>query len=128
MDKMVVSTKDAPAAIGPYSQGIKAGNLVFTSGQIPIDPVTGELILNDVKAAARQCLENLSAILKAAGTELDNVVKVTVFLKDMKDFAAVNEVYGMYFTEKMPARSAVQVLGLPKDVQVEIEAVALITE
>ncbi|MDF2673972.1 MAG: endoribonuclease [Clostridiales bacterium] len=126
MNKTVITTKNAPAAIGPYSQGIGTGNLVFTSGQLPINSLTGELI-TEIKAAARQSLENVKAVLEAAGTVMDNAVKVTVFLKDMNDFAAVNEVYGEYFTEKMPARSAVQVAKLPKDAVIEIEAVAMVS-
>lgn len=125
MDKVVISTKNAPAAIGPYSQGVAAGNLIFTSGQLPINPVTGELI-SDIKAAARQSLENVKAILEASGSSMNNAIKVTVYLKDMNDFAAVNEVYAEYFTEKMPARSAVQVAKLPKDGVIEIEAIAMI--
>jgi 2-iminobutanoate/2-iminopropanoate deaminase len=126
MEKTIISTTKAPAAIGPYSQAVKVGNLVFTSGQIPLNPSTGELVNSDVKAAARQSLENVKAVLEAAGTSLENVVKVVVFLSDINDFAAVNEVYGQYFTEKMPARSAVQVARLPKDALVEIEAIALV--
>lgn len=126
MEKVVISTNNAPAAIGPYSQAIKYGNLVFTSGQIPINPQTGELISNDVKLAARQSLENVKAILEAAGTSMDKVIKTVIFLKDINDFAAVNEVYGEYFKEKMPARSTVQVGKLPKDALVEIEAIAYI--
>lgn len=125
MNKTVITTKNAPAAIGPYSQGIRTGNLIFTSGQLPMNPVTGELV-TEIKAAARQSLENVKAILEAAGTEMNNAVKVTVFLKDMNDFSTVNEVYGEYFTEKMPARSAVQVGKLPKDGVIEIEAIAMI--
>lgn len=125
MNKTVIATKNAPAAIGPYSQGIRTGNLIFTSGQLPMNPLTGELI-TDIKTAARQSLENVKAILESAGTSMDNAVKVTIFLKDMNDFAAVNEVYAEYFTEKMPARSAVQVAKLPKDAVIEIEAVAMI--
>lgn len=125
MDKVVITTKNAPAAIGPYSQGIKAGNLIFTSGQLPMNPATGEMI-TEIKAAARQSLENVKAILEAAGSSMNNAIKITVFLKDMNDFAAVNEVYSEFFTEKMPARSAVQVARLPKDGVIEIEAVALI--
>lgn len=126
MEKIIINTEKAPAAIGPYSQAIRVGNMLFTSGQIPLNPATGELVANDVKEAAKQCLENLKAILEEAGTCLTNVVKTTVFLKDMNDFIAVNEVYGTYFSEKMPARSAVQVGKLPKDALVEIEAIALI--
>lgn len=128
MEKIVVSTKKAPAAIGPYSQAIKFDKFVFASGQLPLNPETGELISSNVKSAAKQSLENLKSILEAAGTSFDNVVKTTVFLKDMNDFAAVNEVYGQYFVEKMPARSAIQVGKLPKDALVEIEAIAVITE
>lgn len=126
MEKVILSTDKAPAAIGPYSQAIIVGNLLFTSGQIPLNPVTGELINDNARDAARQCLENLKAILNEAGTDLGNVIKTTVFLKNMDDFVSVNEIYGSYFTEKMPARSAVQVGKLPKDSLVEIEAVALI--
>lgn len=125
MDKRVISTKNAPGAIGPYSQAIKAGNFVYTSGQLPINPATGELV-NDIKEATAQSLDNVKAILEEAGTSLDKVVKTLVFLSDMKDFAAMNEVYAKYFTENAPARSAVQVAKLPKDAKVEIEVVALI--
>lgn len=126
MDKLVINTNNAPAAIGPYSQGIRVGELLFTSGQLPLNPQTGELINSDIKAAAAQSLENVRSILEAAGTSMDNVVKTTVFLKDMNDFAEVNEVYGQYFNEKTPARSAVQVARLPKDALIEIEVVALV--
>jgi 2-iminobutanoate/2-iminopropanoate deaminase len=126
MEKIIVNTEAAPAAIGPYSQGVKVGKLLFTSGQIPLNPETGEMINDDVKAAAKQCLENLKAILIEAGTDFENVIKTVVFLSDMNDFAAVNEIYGSYFTDKMPARSAVQVAKLPKNSLVEIEAIALV--
>jgi 2-iminobutanoate/2-iminopropanoate deaminase len=126
MEKVIINTDKAPAAIGPYSQAIKLGNMLFTSGQIPLNPVTGELIATSAGEAAKQCLENLKAILEEAGTSLSNVVKTTVFLKDMNDFVSVNEVYATYFSEKMTARSAVQVGKLPKDSLVEIEAIALI--
>lgn len=128
MEKVVISTKNAPAAIGPYSQAIKVGNFIYTSGQIPINPENGELVNSDIKSAAKQSLENLKAILEAAGSCLENVVKTTVFLKDMNDFVAVNEVYATYFNDKMPARSAIQVAKLPKDAMVEIEAVAIVKE
>ncbi len=122
--KKIVSTSGAPAAIGPYSQAIDLGSLVFTSGQIPIDPATGA-IAQGIEAQARQSLTNVKAILAAAGLEMDQVVKTTVFLKDMNDFAAMNAVYAEFFTEgSYPARSAVEVARLPKDVLVEIEAVA----
>jgi 2-iminobutanoate/2-iminopropanoate deaminase len=126
MEKVIISTEKAPAAIGPYSQAIKVGNMLFTSGQIPLNPVTGELVTSDIKNATKQCLENLKAIFEEAGTSFSNVIKTTVFLKDMNDFISVNEVYGTYFSEKMPARSAVQVGKLPKDSLVEIEAIVLI--
>jgi 2-iminobutanoate/2-iminopropanoate deaminase len=128
MEKIVVSTNNAPSAIGPYSQGVRIGNLVYTSGQIPINPQTGELVSNDVKSATRQSLENVKAVLQAAGSDMVNVIKSTVFLKDMNDFAAVNEVYAAYFSGIMPARSAVQVGKLPKDALVEIEVIAVIPE
>ncbi|KOF58245.1 MULTISPECIES: RidA family protein [Clostridium] len=124
MEKKIISTKNAPGAVGPYSQAIKAGNFVFASGQIPLDPSTGELIGGDVKKATERSLENVKAILEAAGTSLDKVVKTTVFVKNMSDFAAVNEVYAKYFDKDMPARSCVEV-KLPKDALVEIEVIAL---
>ncbi|SEF89159.1 2-iminobutanoate/2-iminopropanoate deaminase [Caloramator fervidus] len=126
MEKIVISTNNAPAAIGPYSQAIKVGDFIFTSGQIPLNPKTGELISDDIKAATRQCLENIKAILEAAGSSLENVVKTTAFLKDLNDFASVNEVYSEYFKENMPARSAVQIARLPKDALIEIEAIAIV--
>ncbi|WP_025690231.1 RidA family protein [Paenibacillus zanthoxyli] len=123
MSKKQVATSKAPGAIGPYSQAIIAGNWVYTSGQLGLDPVTGELA-GDVQAQARQSLANVQAILEEAGASLDLVVKTTVFLKDMNDFAAVNEVYSSFFKEPYPARSAVEVARLPKDGLVEIEVVA----
>lgn len=120
----VVSTVNAPAAIGPYSQAIKLGNLVFTSGQIPIDPTSGQLVYGPVDIQTHQVLKNLQAVLEAAGAGLDTVVKTTVFIKDMNDFAKVNEVYATFFTAAPPARSCVEVARLPKDVLVEIEAIA----
>ena len=125
MEKKVISTTGAPGAIGPYSQAIKAGNLVYTSGQLPINPATGELV-TEIKAATAQSLENVKAILEEAGTSLDKVVKTTVFLSDINDFAAVNEVYGTYFTANAPARSCIQVARIPKDAKVEIEVVAIV--
>jgi len=122
--KTIVSTDNAPAAIGPYSQGVKVGNLLFTSGQIPLDPATGTFP-EGIQAQARQSLTNVKAILAEAGVSMDQVIKTTVFLKDMNDFAAMNEVYATFFTEgNYPARSAVEVARLPKDVLVEIEAIA----
>lgn len=121
---MVISTKAAPAAIGPYSQAIKAGNLVFVSGQIPIIPETGETLQGDAAVQTRQVLNNLRNILDAAGTSLDKVVKTTIFMKDLNDYAAVNDVYKEFFQNEPPARAAVQVSRLPKDVAIEIEAIA----
>ncbi len=124
MEKSVISTNNAPAAIGPYSQAIKVGNLVFISGQIPIIPATGEILRGDIKLQTRQALENLKNILEAAGSSLDNVVKTTVFMKDLNDYTAINDVYKEFFTDKPPARAAVQAARLPRDVGVEIEAIA----
>jgi len=121
----VIATNDGPKAIGPYSQAIKAGGFVFISGQVPIDPATQQLIAGDVAAQTERVLQNLQGILKAAGSSLDRVVKAGVFLKNMSDFAAMNEVYGRYFTQAPPARSTVEVARLPKDVLVEIDVIAL---
>ncbi len=121
----VIATNDGPKAIGPYSQAIKANGLVFLSGQIALDPATQQLISGDVAAQTERVLQNLAGILKAAGSSPQQVVKTTVFLKNMSDFAAMNEVYGRYFTEAPPARSTVEVTRLPKDVLVEIEVIAL---
>lgn len=118
-----ISTEKAPKAIGPYSQGIISSGLIFTSGQLPIDPSTGELI-TDIKLATRTCLENVKAILEEAGSNLDNVIKVTVFVKDINDFSTINEVYAEYFPNHKPARSLVQVSELPKGGLIEIEAIA----
>jgi 2-iminobutanoate/2-iminopropanoate deaminase len=120
-----IRTTAAPAAIGPYSQAIAEGQLLFTSGQLPIDPATGELRNSDIATAARQVLTNLRAVLVAGGANLTTVVKTTVFLKDMRDFQAFNAVYAEFFKEPFPARSCIQVAGLPKDSLVEIEAVAV---
>ena len=122
--KEVISTKAAPAAIGPYSQAIRVGNLVYTSGQLPIDPATGVFPEGGVKEQTRQSLTNVEAILKEAGLTMDNVVKTTVFLADMNDFADMNGVYAEFFAEPYPARSAVAVKTLPKGALVEIEVVA----
>ncbi len=123
MKREVINTKNAPGAIGPYSQGIIVGDFVYTSGQIPINPATG-VMETDIKVATKQSMENVKAILEAAGTSLENVVKTSIFLKDLNDFAIVNEIYGTYFTENPPARSCVQVAKLPKDAVIEIEAIA----
>ncbi|MCL1917520.1 MAG: RidA family protein [Peptococcaceae bacterium] len=122
--KTSVITSQAPAAIGPYSQGIDTGDLIFTSGQIPIDPANGH-VATDIVQAARQGLNNIKAVLEEAGSGLDKVVKITVYLKDMADFKAMNEVYATYFQQPFPARSCVQVAGLPLDALVEFEAIAL---
>ncbi len=127
MDKKIVQSDNAPRPIGPYSQGvITPPGLLFTAGQIPIDPATGELVQGDIKAQTRQVLENLKSVLTAGGTSLRAVVKTTVFLKDLKDFVLMNEVYSEYFQESPPARSAVEVSRIPKDAKVEIEAVAIV--
>lgn len=122
----IISTNNAPAAIGPYSQAVKAGNLLFCSGQIPLDPATGEIVAGDVVAQAEQVMENIVAMLTASGTELANVAKTTIYLSDMGDFAAVNEVYGRYFSKHKPARSTVAVKGLPRGVLLEIEVTAVV--
>ncbi len=126
MKKVIVKSDKAPAALGPYSVAVKAGHVVFTAGQLGIDPSSGNLVEGGIEAQTRQALENIKAVLKAAGTKMSKVVKTTVFLLDMNDFGAMNGVYGEYFTKKFPARSAVQVARLPKDGLVEIEAVALL--
>jgi 2-iminobutanoate/2-iminopropanoate deaminase len=123
-----VQTDRAPTAIGPYSQAIRAGGFVFASGQIPTDPATGEFVKGGVAEQTEQVLKNLAAVLEAAGSGLDKVVKTTVFLADMKEFAQMNEVYAKFFTGAPPARATVAAAGLPRDARVEIEAVALIAE
>lgn len=119
-----VSTPHAPAAIGPYSQAIRAGNLLFVSGQIPLDPATGSLVTGGVAEQADRVLKNLGAILEAAGASFDRVVKTTVYLADMSEFAAMNEVYGRYFPSPAPARATIQAARLPRDVRVEIDLIA----
>lgn len=126
MKKEIVSTDKAPAAIGPYSQAVKYGDLVFTSGQIPLDPVSGEVVSGDIAAQTRQVLKNLQEVLTAVGSSLNNIIKTTVFIKDMNDFSVINEVYASFFTQLPPARSTVEVARLPKDVRIEIEAIASI--
>jgi 2-iminobutanoate/2-iminopropanoate deaminase len=121
----IVKTESAPAAIGPYSQAVRAGGFVFASGQIPLDPKTGQFVEGGVREQTEQVMRNLAAVLEAAGTGLDRVVKTTVFLAEMDDFAAMNEVYGRYFAENPPARATVQAARLPRDARVEIEVVAL---
>lgn len=126
MENQFLSTKNAPAAVGPYSQGVKTGNLIFTSGQIPMNPVTGELITEDIKEATKMSLENVKAVLEAGGATIEDVVKVLVFVKDMNDFQVINEVYEDFFGDHKPARSLVEAARLPKDVDIEIEAIASI--
>jgi 2-iminobutanoate/2-iminopropanoate deaminase len=126
--KQVVSAEDAPKAIGPYSHGVKACHFMYTSGQLGMDPVSGVIIDGGVEAETRQALLNLKAVLEAGGSGLNHVLKTTVFLRDINDFGRMNAVYGEFFTENPPARSAVQVAALPKNGAVEIEAVALIPE
>ena len=122
--KTVVCTEAAPAAVGPYSQGIRVGNLLFVSGQLPLDPATGAFVEGGIEEQTAQCLENLKAVLAKAGTGMDSVVKTTVFLANMDDFAAMNRVYASYFKADPPARSAFQAAKLPKNGRVEIEAIA----
>ena len=128
MRREPVKTSNAPAALGPYSQAIKVGEFVYTSGQVAIDPATGEFIGGGIAEQTERVLKNVAAVLEAAGSNLDQVVKTLVFLADMNDFAAMNEVYGKFFSGAPPARSTVQAARLPKDARIEIEAVALITK
>ena len=123
-ERQVVSTASAPKAIGPYSQGVRAGDLLFVSGQVPIDPETGQLIPGDIRAQTQRVLVNLGEVLKAAGGTFANVVRTTVFLTDLNDFAAMNEVYGTFFDTAAPARSTVQVTRLPRDARIEIDVIA----
>jgi len=124
--KKVISTDRAPKAIGPYSQAIVNDGLAYLSGQIPLDPATGQLVPGDIAAQTERVLENIKAVLEAAGASLGSVLKTTVFLKDMGDFTKMNEVYGRYFSENPPARSTVQAAKLPRDVMVEIDAIAVV--
>ena len=128
MRREPIKTSNAPAALGPYSQAIKVGDFVYTSGQVAIDPATGEFIGGGIAEQTDRVLKNVSAVLEAAGSSLDQVVKTLVFLADMDDFAAMNDVYGKFFPGAPPARSTVQAARLPKDARVEIEAVALVTK
>jgi 2-iminobutanoate/2-iminopropanoate deaminase len=124
MEKKIIETSEAPAPIGPYSQAVQVGNLLFVSGQVPINPTTGNVEATDITAETRQVMQNLQAVLTAAGYSFSHVVKTTIFLTDMSLFSAVNEVYGSYFTNNFPARETVAVKGLPKNVNVEISFIA----
>ena len=126
MAKTIVRTEKAPAAAGPYSQAVRVGQMVYTAGQIPIDPTTGKVVTGDITVQAEQALRNVQAVLEAAGASLDHVVKTTVFLQDMNDFGEMNEVYGRFFNQNPPARTTVEVAALPLGVRIEVEAVALI--
>lgn len=125
MQRTIIATNKAPAAVGPYSQGVQCGDLVYTAGQIPLDPATGQLVAGGIEDQTRQVLKNLEAILAAAGCRMADVVKTTVFIMDMADFKAMNGVYAEFFPESPPARSTVQVAGLPLGARIEIEAVAV---
>ena len=124
--RKVVSTDSAPAAIGPYSQAIAAGGLLFVSGQLPLDPATGQMAQGDIRALTHQVMRNIGAVVEAAGVSLNAVVRCTIYLADLNDFGAVNEVYGTYFTPPAPARATVQVARLPRDARIEIDAIALL--
>ena len=126
--KDIIATDRAPRAIGPYSQAVRAGNLVFASGQIPIDPVTGEFVPGGIAEQTEQVLRNLTAVFEAAGLGMDQVIKTTVFLADMDDFSAMNEVYGRFFAVQPPARATVQAARLPRDARIEIEAIAMVVQ
>ena len=126
MTKEIISTENAPQAIGPYSQAVKAGNLIFISGQIPLNPKTGDLVTKSIEDQARQVLDNVKSICEAAGQSLDDIVKISIFLTDLNNFAVVNDVMKEYFSEPYPARATVEVSGLPLGVNVEIEAIVLI--
>jgi 2-iminobutanoate/2-iminopropanoate deaminase len=126
IEKKVIQTEKAPKAIGPYSQAIQAGNFLFLSGQIPLDPKTGELVKGDIRQQTQQVLENIKGVLESQGLGMDNVVKATIFLKDIGNFNQVNEIYGTYFSSSPPARSTVGVAKLPRDADIEIEVVAFL--
>lgn len=126
MNREIIATNKAPATIGPYSQAVKVGNFIFVSGQIPIDPKTGKIVGNDIMAQTKRVLENIKAVLEAAGANLTNVVKTTVYLVDMGDFNAMNEIYATYFSEKPPARSTVEVSKLPKGSKIEVDVIAYV--
>src|SRR6267378_5093988 len=124
--KKIISTKEAPAAVGPYSQAVRIGSTIYCAGQIPLDPKSGQIVPGDVGAQTRRVLENIAAVLKAEGLSFQNIVKTTIFLTDLADFQTVNEIYASYFKKEPPARSTVQVPALPKGARVEIEAIAVV--
>lgn len=126
--KQIISTDRAPAAVGPYSQAVKVGDFIYTAGQIPLEPQTGSLVEGGIEVQTRQVIQNLAAVLEAAGSSLNQIVKTTIFVTDIKDFATVNQVYGSFFSDRPPARSTVQVAALPLGARVEIEAVAILAE
>jgi 2-iminobutanoate/2-iminopropanoate deaminase len=123
--KKIISTAEAPAALGPYSQAVRVGSVIYCAGQIPLDPKSGQIVTGGIEAQTRRVMENIAAVLKAAGLGFDNVVKTTIFLADLNDFQTVNEIYGAYFKQQPPARSTIQVAGLPKGARVEIEVIAM---
>ena len=123
--KKIISTSDAPAALGPYSQAVRVGSTIYCAGQIPLDPKTGQIVSGGVDVQTRRVMENISAVLKAEGLNFDHIVKTTIFLMDLNDFQTVNEIYGSYFKQQPPARSTVQVAGLPKGARVEVEVIAV---
>jgi len=126
--KKIISTKEAPAAVGPYSQAVRVGSTIYCAGQIPLDPKSGQIVPGDIGAQTRRVLDNISAVLTAEGLSFQNIVKTTIFLTDLADFQTVNEIYGSYFKQAPPARSTVQVPALPKGARIEIEAVAMIDQ
>ena len=126
MSKKIIQSADAPAPIGPYSQAVQAGNMLFVSGQVPIDPATGAVVQTNITEETQQVMKNLGAILQAAGSSFAQVVKCTIFIRDMGQFSAINEAYGQYFSENPPARETVEVSRLPKDVNVEISCIAIV--
>lgn len=126
--KKVINTDQAPEAIGPYSQAIQAGDMIYTSGQIALDPATGKMVSPDIKAQTEQAMENLKNVIEAGGSDLSQVVKVTLYIKDMNDFSTINEIYGSYFKDDFPARSCVEVSSLPKGALIEIEAIAVVNK
>ncbi len=126
MSKKIIQSADAPAPIGPYSQAVQAGNMLFVSGQVPIDPATGAVVQTNISEETQQVMKNLGAILQAAGSSFAQVVKCTIFIRDMGQFSAINDAYGQYFSENPPARETVEVSRLPKDVNVEISCIAIV--